>query len=201
MKASTYTKNFREALAATKIQKYANAALSGALLLMTILAFNQRERVVLVPPVVSEQLEIAMSSANADYHKAWALYVATFIGNINPGNSAFVADGLKLSFAPELYTEMRQRILEQSEELRVSGRSLRFFPDEVSYEKASTKTFVAGKQEIIYASGALKEQEVVYELQIKVRDGMPVVAQFDYYAGAPRTVAWLAKHSGAGKRD
>ena len=190
MKGSKYTKSFKDAMAATAVQKYANVAMAGALLLTSILAFNQRERVVLVPPIVHEQLEVSLASANAEYHKSWALYVATFVGN-----------GLKMAFAPELYSETRQRILEQSEDLRVSGRSLRFFPDKVSFEKASAKTFVTGKQEIVSASGAIKEQEVVYEMQIKIRDGMPVVSAFDYYTGAPRTLEWLAKNSARDKRD
>ena len=195
MKGSKYTKSFKDAMAATAVQKYANVAMAGALLLTSILAFNQRERVVLVPPIVHEQLEVSLASANAEYHKSWALYVATFVGNVNPGNSAFVADGLKI------YSYNRHRILEQSEDLRVSGRSLRFFPDKVIFEKASAKTFVTGKQEIVSASGAIKEQEVVYEMQIKIRDGMPVVSAFDYYTGAPRTLEWLAKNSARDKRD
>ena len=71
----------------------------------------------------------------------------------------------------------------------------------MSFEKASAKTFVTGKQEIVSASGAIKEQEVVYEMQIKIRDGMPVVSAFDYYTGAPRTLEWLAKNSARDKRD
>ena len=201
MKGSKYTQSFKDAMAAAAVQKYANVSLAVAVLIMSILAFNQRERVVLVPPIVHEQLEVALASASAEYHKSWALYVATFLGNVNPGNSAFVAEGLQRAFSPELYSEMRQRILEQSEDLRVSGRSLRFFPDKVAFEKASGKTFVSGKQEIVSASGAVKEQEIVYEMQIRIRDGMPVVAAFDYYTGAPRTVDWLAKNSARDKRD
>ena len=71
----------------------------------------------------------------------------------------------------------------------------------MAFEKASGKTFVSGKQEIVSASGAVKEQEIVYEMQIRIRDGMPVVAAFDYYTGAPRTVDWLAKNSARDKRD
>lgn len=201
MKGSKYTQTFKQALQATTVQKYANVSLAVAVLITSILAFNQRERVVLVPPMVHEQLEVALSSANAEYHKSWGLYVATFVGNVNPGNSGFVVEGLKMAFAPELYSDMQQQILEQSEEMRLSGRSLRFFPDKVSYEKASGKTFVTGKQEMVSASGAIKEQEVVYEMQIKLRDGLPVVSSFDFYTGAPRTLEWLARNSARDKRD
>ena len=201
MKGTKYTQSFRDAMTAAAVQKYANVALAVAVLITSVLAFNQRERVVIVPPVVHEQLEVSLASASAEYHQSWALYVATFLGNVNPGNSAFVADGLKRAFSPELYSETRQRILEQAEDLRVSGRSLRFFPDKVSFERSTSKTFVTGKQEIVSASGAVKEQEVVYEMQIKIRDGLPVVAAFDYYTGAPRTVDWLAKNSARNQRD
>jgi conjugal transfer pilus assembly protein TraE len=197
MKGSQYVKGFREALAAERIQKYSNIALAIALVIALILAFNQRERIVVVPPVINDQFEVAYDSANATYYESWALYVATFVGNINPANSTFVVEGLSRAFTPDLYTTMRQQILEQSEELRISGRSLRFYPDRVVFEKQSSKTFVTGKQEIVSANGAVKEQEVVYEMQIRIRDGIPMVGQFDFYPGAPRTVEWLAKHGSA----
>jgi type IV conjugative transfer system protein TraE len=196
MKGSTYSTGFKQALERAKIQKYANIGLSIAVLLLTLMAFNQRERVVVVPPVVSDQYEISFNSANASYYKSWALYVSTFLGNINPGNATFVAEGLETSFSPELYKKMQQGILEQAEDLRLTGRALRFYPDRVMYEKKSQKTFVTGKQEIVSSSGAVKEQEVVYEMQVQIQNGKPVVSQFEFYAGAPRTLDWLAKHGG-----
>jgi conjugal transfer pilus assembly protein TraE len=194
MKGSQYVKGFREAVAAAAVQKYANVTLAVALLIALVLAFNQRERVVVVPPVVNDQFEVGYDSANAHYYEAWSLYVATFLGNINPANSTFVVQGLERAFTPDLYTTMRQQILEQAEDLRISGRSLRFYPDRVIFEKQSSKTFVTGKQEIVSSNGAVKEQEVVYEMLVRIRDGLPMVAQFDFYPGAPRTVEWLAKH-------
>lgn len=196
MKASVYTKGFRDALQGERVQKYANICLSITVLLLGVLAFHSRERIVIVPPLINEKLELSYDAANAEYYKSWALYVATFMGNVNPGNATFLAEGLSKAFTPELYTPMRQRIIEQAEELRMSGRSVRFYPDRVLYENESGKTFVTGKQEIASSSGAVKEQEVVYEMLVKIRSGMPMVSAFDYYTGAPRTVEWLGKHGG-----
>lgn|SRR6056297_1187975 len=194
MKGSTYKFGFRGAQETIKLQKYAILVMSVTILVLVFGVLSKRERLVVVPPVIEERLELAYNSANAEYYKAYALYVASFLGNINPSNANFVKEGLSLSFTPQLYSEMQQKIAEDAEKMRVSGRTLRFFPDRVLYEPGSGKTFVAGKQEIVSAAGNVHDQDVCYEMVVVIRDGLPQVEKFTYYTGAPKTEEWLQRN-------
>jgi len=192
--ANTYKFGFKGAKETIKLQKYALLVMAITILLLVIFAINKRERLVLIPPIMDERVELAYQSANEAYYKAYALYVASFLGNINPGNANFVKEGLSLSFSPALYAEMRAKITEDAEKMRISGRTLRFFADRVMYEPESGKTFVAGKQEIVSAAGNIHDQDVTYEMQVNIREGLPKIEKFAYYTGAPRTEDWLRRN-------
>lgn len=194
MKGSTYKFGFKGAQETIKLQKYAVLAMSITILILVFGLLQKRERLVIIPPVIDERIELAYNAANEPYFKSYALYVASFLGNINPANANFVKEGLSLSFAPELYGEMQAKITEDAEKMRVSGRTLRFFADRVLFEPGTGKTFVAGKQEIVSAAGNVHDQDVTYEMAIVIRDGLPKVQKFAYYTGAPRTEEWLQRN-------
>lgn len=194
MKGKTYKLGFKGAQETVKLQKYTIIVMAVTILVLVMQVGSKRDRLVIVPPVIEEQLELGYAAANEPYFKSWALYVANFLGNINPSNASFVSEGLSLSFSPELYQEMRGKIIADAERMRVSGRSLRFYADRVVYEKDTRKTFVAGKQEVVSAAGNVHEQDVCYEMQVAIRNGLPTIEHFDYYTGAPRTAEWLQRN-------
>lgn len=194
MDAKTYKFGFKGAKETIKLQKYAMLIMAASILILSLFVIQKRERLVLIPPVIDERVELAYQSANEPYYKAYALYVASFLGNINPGNATFVKEGLALSFSPALYAEMRAQITEDAEKMRVSGRTLRFYADRVLYEPDTGKTFVTGKQEIVSAAGNVHDQDVTYEMRVAIREGLPKIEKFAYYTGAPRTSEWLQRN-------
>jgi type IV conjugative transfer system protein TraE len=194
MEGKTYKFGFKGAQETIKLQKYAMLIMAATIFVLVIGVMQKRERLVIMPPVSDERMELAYDSANEPYYKAFALYVASFLGNINPANATFVKEGLSLSFSPQLYAEMQAKITEDAEKMRISGRSIRFYADRVLFESETGKTFVAGKQEIVSAAGNIHDQDVCYEMQVVIRDGIPQVAKFAYYTGAPRTEEWLQRN-------
>lgn len=198
MRAKTYNLGYKGALEKIQIQKYTVLVLSILVGILAINAMMKRERLVIIPPVVNEQIELGFQSASRSYHEAFALYVASFMGNINPGNAGFIKTALELSFSPQLYAEIQQTITDDAERMRASGRTLRFFPDRVIYEQSTGKTFVAGKQEIVSAAGNVHEQDVTYEFRVAIRQGLPKVENYAFYTGAPRTQEWLRRNRNMG---
>lgn len=194
MKAKTYRLGYKGALEKIQIQKYTTLVLSIVVGLLAINAMMKRERLVIIPPVVNEQIELAYHSASKSYHEAFALYVASFMGNINPGNATFIKQALELSFAPNLYAEIQSKISDDAERMRASGRTLRFYPDRVIYEESTGKSFVAGKQEIVSAAGNVHEQDVTFEMRVAIRSGLPKVENYVFYTGAPRTQDWIRRN-------
>ena len=194
MRAQTYNLGYKGALEKLQVQKYTVLVLSLLVAVLSVNAMTKRERLIIMPPIANEQIELAYQSASRSYHESFGLYVASFLGNINPGNAGFVKQALELSFSPTLYSEIQRTITDDAERMRASGRTLRFFPDRVIYEQSTGKTFVAGKQEIVSAAGNVHEQDVTYEMRVAIRKGLPKVESYAFYTGAPRTQDWLRRN-------
>jgi len=159
--------------------------------------YRHRERVVVMPPLALQEgrrMEIAWESANQEYAKSFAMYVATLIGNITPENVTFVADSISTYFSPTIYSDVRARILSlaKDEVWSTSTQASYFAPRQVIYEEGTNRVFVVGDI-IITGYGKLSERRpVIYEMIVKIRDGRPLVDHFTSYEGTqPRTVKWL----------
>lgn len=194
MDAKTFKQGFLGVKQDLKVTRYTTLVLAICLMICLFFVISKRERLVIIPPIMSERVELAYDSANEPYYKSYALYVASFLGNINPDNATFVREGLSLSFTAELYNSVQRMIAENAEKMRTTGRSIRFYPDKVLFEEKTGRTFVAGKQEIVSASGAVSDQDVTYEMQIQIRDGLPKVYKFSQYSGSPHTEEWMQRN-------
>lgn len=161
---------------------YAYASMAGA-----------RERIVLVPPMLDEKVEIAWNSANKEYIKSFGMYIATMVGNIQPKSSTVVLDAVSAFMDPFIYTEFRRQLMTLMEDpvFKASGSVISFLPNSIQYEADTNRVFVTGTL-ITATSGAQKYQkQVTYEMSISIREGRPWVSHFLSYEGSiPRTVSW-----------
>lgn len=196
MKLARYTKGLQEALTSSRFHSIANLCLAVTVLFMAGMAFKQRERIVLVPQQLDERMTVAYQWASEGYYKKFALSTALLIGNANQANAGFVADQLAVVFAPALYDAVRTKILEDAEEMKQTGRSLRFLPRGITYERETNKVFVEGKQEIISATKQVTELNMVYEMVVQISSGVPSIAHFTSYQGLAKTQANLARMGG-----
>lgn len=175
-------------------------ALFAAYALYSTLSANERERIVLTPPVVDKVMMVGWDSANEDYVKSFGLYVATLIGNINTNNAKFVADTVSHFIAPAVYPDIRKTILTASESrlFKEAAATTKFVPTGVLYEAETRKVFVTGTMDLISAGANNRSEPVTYELEIKIIGGKPVVFQLSSYAdSAPHTQKWHADHATA----
>lgn len=197
MEVLKHIKTVTELKRSSSILLFSNAFLVIVVLILIIQITSSHDRIVMTPYIMDSTLEVSYESANHNYHKATALNISGFLGNINPHNASFAKEGVALLFSPELYTAVQQEIQREAETMKLRGKSLVFYPDDVIYEDATGKTFVTGRQEIISSSGAKEEQQYVYEYKIKIVRGVPQVIDYNRYTGAPRTLYWLQRNQGS----
>ena len=162
------------------------AALSLALLLVTSLLLGRDRVVVLVPPELSAETEIASDRAGQDYTKAWGLHIATLIGNVTPGNGAFIKQAVYPLLAPAIHDEVTTIIERQLDQLERDRVSLRFEPRRV-LQKGS-RVFVFGYG-VTSAIGGANEARVkrTYEIELEIERHRPVIRAMRTYEGEPRT--------------
>lgn len=165
--------------------------------LITTLTANERERVVLTPPVIDKTMMIGWDSANEEYLKSFGLYVATLIGNINSANAKFVADNASSFISPSAYPEVRKTILVASESrvFKEAAAATKFVPSSILYEPETRKVFVSGTMDLLGVGTNSHTDPVTYEMEIRIVGGRPLIYQLvSYMDAAPHTQKWITDH-------
>jgi conjugal transfer pilus assembly protein TraE len=155
-------------------------------LLLVFALINKSPVVVLVPPELSQESEIANNNASAEVKKAWGLMVANLVGNVTPGNVNFAERSLKGLLAPHLYHELLESLQQQASTIKEGQITLTFVPTDVTFQASKNKVFVAGD---MTKKGPFSEpvtEKKTYEFEIVVRNYRPYVAFWEVYSGGPR---------------
>jgi conjugal transfer pilus assembly protein TraE len=181
-----------------------NTALSLSNVVLAIIAFlavahalGLKDRVVLTPPVVTKEMTVGWSSADAEYLKSFGLYATTLIGNITPANSDFVVGAISNFMDSSIYTEAKKHILSasQSRTFFDSAASSKFTPRATYYEADTSTVFVSGDMAILSAGSQPQIGQITYEMKIIIRGGKPVIMSLTSYDGLePHDSAWKEKH-------
>lgn len=162
----------------------ANLSLAG------VVGFRGTETI-LVPPTVTEKMTVSQSSIDAAGKKQWGAYVASLVGNITPGNIDYTVDQLQSVLASETYHKMRQELAEQVAKVKRDNLTLSFEAKQLMYEKESGRVFVIGRSILRATNGVEQKSERVFEIEMHIEDGRPIITRLEGYEGAPHTQYWI----------
>ena len=169
-------------------------------LLQTFMMTTRHERIVLVPPYIDKRMEVAWDKSNRHYYEAFAVQIATLVGNISPQNLNFVVDYLGILMSKTVYMQVKPQLLAYGEDPGFKrGTVFTYFtPNAVRFEDQVNKFFVSGfmhtaPMQVSTMPGAnrIQSKAVTYEMQFNMHNGRPVVISFESYEGnKPRTQEW-----------
>lgn len=179
-----------------------NIVLAAAVLLLAVGLLRKAPVVTLVPPGLTEEASIGLRTADANYMMSFGMYVASLTGNLTPNNVMLVADALGSIVEPQLYSKVRRELyaLAQDPSFKDRGGALFFEPLGVLYDAPTGKVFVKGNQVSVTSAGKQSRSPFVYEIEVSVRDHMPMVVGFDKYTGQPRTQEWQKRNKAKAER-
>ena len=143
--------------------------------------------VVLVPPNLEKEAEIAHNESGAEIKKAWGLTTASLVGNVSPGNVDFVERAISGLLSPALYLDMLQDLHDQANVIRDGDIAMTFTPISVFYQKSTNKTFVTGDWTREARFGTPERGKKTYEMEIKIENYRPVIVEWAAYEGGART--------------
>ena len=159
-----------------------------AMVVLAAVLFRQDRTVVMVPPDTSWQASVSRSSANADYVQSWAFYLATVLGNVTPGNAAFIRQSLGPLLCPEVYGDVMVGIEHELDQIARESVSFRFEPRHLVTEAATERVFVVGQAVTKTVTGGEERYERTFQFRIAIANYRPEVCEVASYRGAPRTV-------------
>ena len=166
--------------------------------LISSIGWLTKDRItVLVPPNLTDATSVAKRSADAGYKKAWALYVSSLLGNVTPGNAAFVLESLQLLMAPRPFATLRGSVASDVEMIRKDGVSVSFEQKTVLYERETDKVFVIGRTGIANSAGGVTKFDRVFEMRVTIENGQPQVVDIQTYQGKPKTLDVLKAEASA----
>ena len=155
--------------------------------LLTLLALVRADRtVVLVPPILEGQVNVARDSASREVKEAWAVYVAELLGNVGAGSADFIQRTLEPLLAPALRREVLQVIGAQVEAIKRERVSMSFSPSGLSYEEDSDTFYVTGMQVSSGPAAQPVRHQRTFEVRVGFRHYRPVITHLDVYPGSPR---------------
>lgn len=154
---------------------------------------SKDQLVVFVPPSLNEKVEVSVNRASESYKKAWALFVATLLGNINPDNSDFIRTQLDNMVTGEIKLAINEQIASAIDQLKLEKVSTVFQIRVVLFEPESDHVFVSGHSHMVGVGGKTKVVDQTYEFKIDVKQYSPLITFMSIYNGGPRTLAVLEK--------
>ena len=156
--------------------------------LLTLIALARADRtVVLVPPILEGEVNIARDKASRGAKEAWAMHVAQLLGNVGAESAVFIRTALAPLLAPALRREVLAVIAEQVEAIKRERVSMHFSPDALAYDEATDTFFVTGMQVSTGPGAAPDRRQRTFEVRVGFRHYRPVVTHLDVYTGGPRS--------------
>lgn len=159
------------------------ALLSVAVVVLSIGWSKNQEKIVLVPPKISEQLTISQNSASEGYKKAWALYASELLGNVTPGNADFIVESFKDILSASAANAVNSALVAQVKEIKNEAISTRFTPRKVTVDPKTSHVFVNGVFETVGAAGNSVKINRTFEYDIEITSGFPQISWFDVFDG------------------
>jgi conjugal transfer pilus assembly protein TraE len=152
--------------------------------------------VVLVPPLLKEQVKVSLKKADQKYQETWALHFALLLGNITPRNIEFVAGEIEKYLAPSIYQDLMKDIYEQAKDIKETTLSTTFEPRELVFDDKTGHVLVKGQMVMRGSFGKPQNISKTFEFGIEVKNYYPQITFLDAYDKKPKEEKPHAKPKG-----
>lgn len=183
MKWTDRFSTLRGALEENKMSRYILMVLAVSNILLAILAFGRDQTVVMVPPNLSEKVEISENQASSGLKESWGTYVAMMMGNVTPRNAAYLTELIGKIVAPNIYKDFLQSITEQTKLIEDEQLTLQFTPNQVFYLPDKDVVVVSGEFSMRGMRAVEKRMIRTYEIGIGIRNYRAQINAFTVYEG------------------
>ena len=176
-----------------KMEGYFNRIVTVILLLLVLFlvaVLATRPTIVTITPwTLAEDAQVTRDDASRSYLEAWGFALAELVGNVTPGNVAFVSDRLKPILDPKVYHSVLEGLESNARTLTEERITMRFEPRRVTYEKSSGKVYVYGYSFLRQGTSfeAERREPRTYEFLLRIANYTPLLMGIDTYEGEPKT--------------
>lgn len=179
VEAKKFIKNWQETKASNKLLTILASGLVVANILLAGKLISVEEKVVMIPPNLSEEAWVSKNAASSSLHRTWGLYVATLAGNVNPGNVDFTVKELTNLASPRIYADFKNFLLSEAESIRLHKATSVFEATNVHYDTEDNFVYVVGVQTVSTPEGGDETKKIYYKIQFEINNSRPYMVLFE----------------------
>lgn len=157
--------------------------LVGSMLVNVMLAgfavrLSDRERVVIVPPVVNKTFWVDAERVSAEYLEQMGYFLSQLILNVTPQSVDYQAKVLLQYAAPGGHGELRTALLTAAERLKRDSATTVFSPRDLTVDEASMKVAVRGQLTTFVSDRRVSEAMKAYVIEFQYTAGRIFLKSF-----------------------
>lgn len=183
MKLTQYFATREGAMRENNFSRYIIVLLAVAIVVMAWALSTKQQTVVLVPPTLSEKVELSGSTVSDPYKTSWGLFFATLLGNVTPRSAEYVQENISKYAHPNAYKLLLEQITAQTELIETDKLTIQFTPTTVFYAPAIDRVVVTGEYVLRGLRDAEQRMLRTYELGIDVKNYMVSLSSIVAYEG------------------
>ena len=162
----------------------------------SLAAWRTERSIILVPPTLTQEVEVTRSQASSEFKESWGLFLAELLGNTTPANADFLKTAVEPLLAPDIYRSVLDAMSDQIKAIKMDRVAISFTPRHVDYEAETNKVFVSGELKSQGPSSKPDVKPRTYEFIIAIKNYRPRLEYIDVYPDSPRTLARLKTTQG-----
>lgn len=145
---------------------------------MTIL-FSGRERIVLMPPSMKNNIWVANTSASPEYFSRMTLFLSELALNLTADNIDFQQELLLRYVDSEYYPILKPQLVAQADRIKKDHISTAFFPVDIKVDSKHATVIITGDLKSYIGDMALPIKRVAYRMAYKFNSFTPLVTKFE----------------------
>ena len=129
-----------------------------------IISMVGREKVILVPPKISETFWVKSNSVSAEYLSEMSTFISLLRFNLNPGSSESQRDTLLRYMSPEYYESLKVELINEATSMAKDHVTTAFYPVDIKTDVKRLQTLVTGDLLTTVGTNQLPIRRVVYKI-------------------------------------
>lgn len=155
----------------------------GSLLLNILLGMGMfsmigRERVIIVPPKISQSFWISKSKVSPEYLSEMSHFFATLRFNITPSIVESQRDILLRYVAPEYYELLKMQLIKEGQEMAKNHITTAFYPVDIKVNAKHLEVLIIGDLVSTIGSNQLPAKRITYKIIYGYNNHRLLVKQF-----------------------
>jgi len=138
-----------------------------------------KERIVVVPPIVSRDFWVAIDTVSDSYLEQMSGFFAGLLLNVTPNSFATRAEHLLQHVSPNSYAALKEQLVQQQLEIERRALSTSFYPSTFKIDRHKLLVELKGELKMWVGNSSIETQSKTYQLQFVQHQGRLFIQHFN----------------------